>query len=160
MDKVNNILKTVTDLSRQEIIMLPLPQVAIDDVLIMLSKVKAKRCSEVERLHRKKWRQFCHTMHKDNVICCASEINNLPEENINGLMYHEIAHIIADQYNEILYQDSGLFVERDKEDNMIFILDGQEVDSEIFADAVAERILNARIYYDKNKLQWVEIQHY
>lgn len=156
MKNVRRILKETVDLALQAILLLPLPKIVVDKAWVTLGFVQAKYCAEVDRLHAKKWRQFCHTMHRENVICCARETNDLTDENIRGLMFHELAHIVAEQHTDLLFHDSGLQVEQDDRGQLLFFMDDQEVDPEIFTDALAERIFQVRIYYDQNKLQWVE----
>jgi len=158
MKNVRRILKETVSLAQQAVLLLPLPKIVVDKAWATLWSIQAKYCADVDRLHAKKWRQFCHTMHRKNVICCARETNDLTDENIRGLMFHELAHIIAEQHTDLLFQDSGLQVEQDERGQPLFFMGDQEVDPEIFADALAERIFQVRIYYDQNKLQWVENQ--
>lgn len=159
MKNVYNIFYEVKNSVLRNIRRLPIQESSISNSCFGISKIEVKRCSEADSLHSKKWRQFCHTMHRDNIICCSRDTNNLRDENIAGLMYHEIAHIISEKYQELLFEDSGLCVKEYKEydDSILFIMDGMEVDAEIFADAVSERILFSRIYYDENKIQWFPI---
>lgn len=155
-NNVKNIFYEVIEQCKISINSLPLPEIVIENACSGIDKIRIQECLEAEALHRKKWRQFCHTMHRKNVICCVKDMNNLKDENIAGLLFHEIAHIISEQHYDIFYQDSGLYVEKIESD-FHFYLDDENVDHEIFADAIAERILNARIYYNEDKIQWVSI---
>jgi hypothetical protein len=71
-------------------------------------------------------------------------------------MWHEFGHILSEE--ELLnFPMFGMDVIYDR--NVVhFMMDGVEVDPEIFVDALVDRLFGVRIYYDKRKLQWVELE--
>ena len=124
------------------------------DSIDLIDTVQIRHCIECDREHKRRWRQFCHTMHKEGIICCARDIEDLEPRNIRGLMWHEFGHILSEE-DLLNFPVFGLDVIPDRT-VIHFVMDDSEVDAEVFADAVIERLFDRRIFYDEKKLQWVE----
>ena len=57
-------------------------------------KIKVMWCALADKEHRKRQRQFAHTYHKKNMICLARAIMGLPLHNIQGIIWHELGHLV------------------------------------------------------------------
>lgn len=63
-----------------------------------LSRVRMVYCPEVDREHRKSWRQFSHAGHRKNVVCWARAASKeLTDREIDGIAAHELGHIVGDE---------------------------------------------------------------
>lgn len=98
--------------------------------------VKIDQCNLAEQDHAEMERVHAHTMHKDRVICVCDSFWDLPDGNQLGIIFHELGHIMDSEMEE-----SQLRCE--------------VKDAEIRADMISELYFGMKIYYDKNKIQWV-----
>jgi hypothetical protein len=58
-------------------------------------QVKWRQCSEAEREHQKDIRQYAHTYHYPETICVCAAFWDLPKEYRDGVILHEIGHLIV-----------------------------------------------------------------
>lgn len=108
--------------------------------LEFLFNVNIVRCVHAERDHMKERRVYSHVGCSKLTICVSSSIDLLPDENIKGILVHEIGHLIHI--------------------NCPGTVDGIEIledidDDEIIADAIIDQVFGIHIYYDENKVQCV-----
>jgi hypothetical protein len=118
-------------------------------------------CSVAERDHLKVARRFAHANHREMTICCCKETAGLSEENIKGLLVHEICHIVHESIHQVFTKDTdktfGIDITRHQNGQDDFWIDDTPVDGEILADAIAERVFGVRIFYDLKKIQWADV---
>lgn len=57
--------------------------------------VKWRHCAIAERDHRKDVRNYAHTFHFPQTICFAKAFWKLPREYRDGILLHEIGHLLA-----------------------------------------------------------------
>lgn len=57
--------------------------------------VKWRHCAIAERDHRKDVRNYAHTYHYPQTICLAKDFWKLPREYRDGVLLHEIGHLLA-----------------------------------------------------------------
>jgi hypothetical protein len=118
-------------------------------------------CTVAERDHQKVQRHFAHANHRQMTICCTKDMAKLPEENIKGILVHEMCHIVHESIHQVFTKDTdktfGIDITRHQNGQDDFWLDDVPVDGEIVADAIAERVFGVRIYYDLGKIQWVDL---
>lgn len=75
--------------------------------------VKWRHCALAERDHKEDIRNYAHTYHYENTICLAEAFWELPRQYRDGIILHEIGHLIAgshgseDEANEAAYEWSG-----------------------------------------------------
>lgn len=63
-----------------------------------LRDVQVRHCTECDRDHKKKWRQFAHAAHRPMVVCFARDAEReMTDLEILGMGAHEIGHIIGDK---------------------------------------------------------------
>lgn len=61
-----------------------------------LSRTRLRLCVAANAEHAQSFRQHAHTFCVDDTsICVARAIENLPDENIVGLLWHEFGHLIG-----------------------------------------------------------------
>jgi hypothetical protein len=106
MNNVKNILGMVKCSIIDNLSRIPVDKSCILEAQRGINTIEIKRCSIAEKEHKKNFRQFCHTMHKDNIICCVNDTNYLTDENIAGILFHEIAHIVSEKYQDLIFQES------------------------------------------------------
>lgn len=58
-------------------------------------QLKWRNCEEVEREHQKDIRQYAHTYHYPGVICVCAAFWELPKKYRDGILLHEIGHLIV-----------------------------------------------------------------
>jgi hypothetical protein len=125
-----------------------------------LFEIRIERCSTADHDHYKDPRVFAHTHHKEDVICVSSSIELLDDANIYGVLAHEYGHMIYDQFPELIFDaqeyPNEFEVEIDREYGVQFV-EGVEVDIEIFADWIVEKLFGLRIWYDQRKVQWLHL---
>ena len=122
-------------------------------ILEMLEDISIDRCVLADHDHHSDMRIYMHVnceRQKSNEphICFSSSAENLPDETLMALFIHEIAHIVAFQYPEIVEDSDEIDLENCTIANIT-------VDNEIMADYIAENILGVRIYYNEDKVQTV-----
>jgi len=108
----------------------------------ILFDIKIKRCQIADHDYLQDQRVYAHVGCDEKTICVSSSINLLSDESVNGLILHEIGHLI--------HLDELLCIEIPKEID----------DEEIIADMIIDNIFGIHIYYDKNKVQWAVSKRY
>lgn len=91
-----------------------------------------RHCSLADDHHRRDKRVFAHVHHypdHPDIICVCKAFKKLKKRNKSGIIWHEIGHLYATSTSK--------------------------KDPEILADITAEKVFGKRIYYDKNKIQWI-----
>jgi hypothetical protein len=58
-------------------------------------RVYWKHCRIAQRDHEENRRQYAHTFHYPGTICLAREFWELPKEFRDGILLHEIGHMLA-----------------------------------------------------------------
>ena len=62
---------------------------------IFVVKVKIVHCNIADKEHEGSIRQYAHTYHRNgNTICVCKEFYNLPPEHQDGLIAHEVGHLL------------------------------------------------------------------
>lgn len=128
----------------------------------VLIDIQVKRCKVADHDHYKDPRCYAHTMHEPNIICVSSSMELLDDENIYGILAHEYGHIIHSQFPELISGAEnypGEFEIEVDEDLEFQYVGGREVDHEIFADFLIEKLFGLRIWYDQKKVQWMIDEH-
>jgi hypothetical protein len=54
-----------------------------------------RHCRIAQRDHREHRRQYAHTFHYPNTICLAKEFWGLPKPYRDGILLHEIGHMLV-----------------------------------------------------------------
>lgn len=57
--------------------------------------VKMRHCALAEKEHREKLRWYAHTYHYENTICVCNAFWDLPKDNREAIILHEIGHLAA-----------------------------------------------------------------
>ena len=75
-------------------------------------KVEWRFCKAVEAEHKRNRRQYAHTFHYENTICLCRDFWELPKENRDGILLHELGHLMAgggteDEANEAALEELG-----------------------------------------------------
>lgn len=66
---------------------------------------RVEHCSDADKDHKKRKRQYAHTWHRDNkTICVAEAFFGLPIEHQAGLIAHEIGHLLMGPYYHEEYE--------------------------------------------------------
>lgn len=60
-----------------------------------MSVIRWRHCAEVEEEHRGNVRQYAHTYHYENTICFCRAFWELPKPYRDGILLHEIGHLIV-----------------------------------------------------------------
>jgi hypothetical protein len=82
ISKLSRILSQVLEVARERSPWIP--------------SVRIRHCPLADRDHRKKWRQFAHSLHVPGFICFAREAaHEMTEREIFGMTAHELGHIVA-----------------------------------------------------------------
>lgn len=92
--------------------------------------LKWRYCGQADEEHRKKASSYAHVLDKSKYICVSHKIKDLGEEQIAGIIAHEIGHLI--------------------------IAATAEKQCERRADAHFYFFTDIKISYDKNKLQYID----
>lgn len=130
-------------------------------------------CIVAEKDHRKSSRVYAHVGHFEHMICVSRNMEALPNKNLVGIFFHEFGHVVHFAKKPLgltreLRNDFGLDCVRNKvsypveykripQKKIARASEFRSVDPEIFADTVAERLFNVRIFYDERKVQSAEL---
>lgn len=61
-----------------------------------IPSVRIRHCDLADRDHRKKWRQFAHSLHVPGFICFAREAAyEMTQREVFGMEAHELGHMVA-----------------------------------------------------------------
>lgn len=105
---------------------------------------QAKFCAEADRLNALRGRVFGHTSHSKGVVCWAKAAETeLSDQEILGISFHEIGHIIAEEMGTL----PGHNLDQSGDETP------QATQDE--ADEIVRQILKVPLYYNKKTLQEV-----
>jgi len=104
-----------------------------------------QRCKHAEIDHMKERRVYAHVGCERMMICVSSSIDLIPDENILGIIIHEIGHLIHLENPDIV---SGMSILEDISDD------------EIIADFIIDQLFGIHIFYDDKKIQWVSFNQF
>jgi hypothetical protein len=125
------------------------------------NNITVEVCDEADTLHEQVERQYAHVDHgtRDDVICVAEAINDLPDDNRFALLYHEVGHLVADLYEgetmgigqddwiKICLDTKRLFGDDD---------DPKRAATEAKANAAALEFLGVKVGYGSDDIQIIE----
>ena len=110
----------------------------------VIGDVRLRHCPLADRQHRTSWRNVAHTLHYPKTICVARILAKMPDENIQGVLWHEAGHLIMDEFVPEVNKQLG-----DCDKHHI------EQEAELFANEVVETMFGIVIAYDQDLIQFV-----
>jgi len=116
------------------------------DLYPEMDNIKLHHCKDAEKDHGREWRVFAHMNHVDDAVCYSDAMEELSEEQRQGIFLHEFGHMLCELYKDEFPENSdddadGVILDEfdvqifyDKRDVEIVLLPLEEEDEEIIEE--------------------------